>query len=134
MIEVSAFSGFAESQLQVTRKLIPQSDEAIVAQETPGVIFECAQIKPIKSVRAILAGERGIVELARAVFRAKEKAKSMFRIIAAAAEAPTNAKSGIDVKTFRSVGINQFDRRGPFPITAILGGIYANAGRGVEEV
>src|ERR1051326_5170999 len=115
MIEVSAFSGFAESQLQVTRKLIAQSDEAIVAQETPGVIFECAQIKPIKSVRAILAGERGIVELARAVFRAKEK----FRIFAAGAEAPTNAKSGIDVKTFRSVGINQFDRRGPFPITAI---------------
>src|SRR5689334_23313522 len=130
MVKVAALGGLALGKGGIARKLIAKCYEAIVAEEAPGIVFESAEVETVKRVRAVLAGKRGIVELARTVVGAEEKAEGVLRIARAAAETTTNAKSRVDVKPVCAAGINQLDRGGALPIDAVLPCVRVNAGGG----
>src|SRR6266581_1693987 len=119
MVEVAAFGGLTLGVLCVARELVAQTDETVVPFETPRVIFKRSQVIAVERVHAALVGEHRKFQLRGAISRTEKETKGVFGIARAPAVAAANAEAGIDLKTFRAVGINQFDRRRPFPGDAV---------------
>ena len=134
MVKIPSLGRLALGVLGVARELVAQTDEPVVPFETPRVIFKRSQVIAVERVHAALVGECRKLQLRRAVFRAEKEAKRVFGIARAAAVAATNADAGVDLKTFRAVGINQFNRRGPFPGDAVLARVRINARGRVEQI
>ena len=134
MVKIPALGRLALGVLSVARELVAQTDEPVVPFETPRVIFKRSQVITVERVHAALAGECRKLQLRRAVFRAEKEAKRVFGIARAAAVPAANADAGIDLKTFRAVGINQFNRSGPFPGDAVLARVRINARGRVEQI
>src|SRR5439155_24803026 len=134
MIKVAAFGRVALGQLRVAGKLVAQTDEPLVSFETPRVVFKGAQIESVKRIHTALAGKGRIMEFGRPVFLPEEKAERVFRISSAPAVSAADADAGIDLKSFRAVGINQFNRSRSFPCPAVLARVCMNARRRVKQI
>src|SRR5213595_938553 len=110
MIEVAAFGGLPHRELRIASELVPEANEPVVAQKAPRIILERAQVKGVIAIRAALVSESRVIEFCSAVLLTEEKPDRVLGIARAAAEPAANAQTGIDVKSFRAIGVNYLDR------------------------